>query len=361
MSLQVAIVGCGAVAQRLYRKPLQLLEKRGALRVATLVDPVREHAEGLSAFFPRARHHVDLGSALAAVNTDLVLILSPAHLHCTQAVEAMQSGSHVLCEKPMAATAAECARMNEVAVQTGKVLAIGMIRRFFPAFAELRNRVADGDLGHVESFEYREGHKFEWDVTTPAAFRRRSEGGTGVLFDIGPHALDALTWILGNLEVRAYEDDALGGIESNLSMSLASRHFAGTMDLSWDQPQANELRVRGSRAEAVLRIDRFDQLALGRPGQFVAQPVTVSFPSDVSPSGARRFTPKGYPDAIFGQLVQTLRSIQLGEPPAVDGASGQACIAVMEAGLRMAQPLFSPWLEPAEQRALRELHWRTRA
>ncbi len=360
MSLQIAIVGCGAVAQRLYRKPLQLLEKRGLLRVAMLVDPVAEHAAALGEFFPRARHHADLKTALAA-GADLVLVLSPAHLHCGQAIEAMEAGSHVLCEKPMASTAAECLRMNEVATRTGRVLAIGMIRRFFPAFAELRGLVARGDLGQLESFEYREGHKFEWDVTTPAAFKRRSEGGTGVLFDIGPHALDAIAWIVGPLEVRVYQDDALGGIESNLSMVLESKECRGTMDLSWDQPQTNELRIRGERAEAVLRIDRFDQLAVGRTGSFVPVPIKVSFPADVSPEGESRLTPRSYPDAIFGQLVQTLRAIQLGEPPAVDGVSGHACIALLEAGLGLAQPLPSPWLEPAEQQALRELHWRAQA
>ena len=186
MTVLTTVVGCGAVAQRLYRKPLQQLEKRGLLRVTALVDPVPEHAAVLGAFFPRAKVYERVEDALDGSTSALTLILSPAHLHCSQAIQALQHDNHVLCEKPMAATEDECARMNAVAAARKRVLAIGMIRRFFPAHAQLRQLLTDGQLGAVRSFDYREGHKFEWDVTTPAAFRPRREGGTGVLFDIGP-------------------------------------------------------------------------------------------------------------------------------------------------------------------------------
>ena len=106
MTIHATVVGCGAVAQRLYRKPLQLLEKRGLLRVAALVDPVPEHAGALGAFFPRAKVHKRLQDALDGSTSALTLILSPAHLHCSQAIEALQYDNHVLCEKPMAASEA---------------------------------------------------------------------------------------------------------------------------------------------------------------------------------------------------------------------------------------------------------------
>ena len=149
MSLRTTIVGCGAVAQRLYRRPLQQLEKRGLLRIVGLVDPAAEHSRALGAFFPNAVAYRNLDDALAASRPELTLILSPAHLHATQAIEALRHDSHVLCEKPMASTEADCARMNAVAAKRKRVLAVGMIRRFFPAYAQLQQLLYEEHLGQL--------------------------------------------------------------------------------------------------------------------------------------------------------------------------------------------------------------------
>lgn len=361
MTLQTTIVGCGAVAQRLYRKPLQELEKRGILRVAALVDPVSESAAALGSFFPKATLYRDLDEALAASPSDLTLILSPAHLHCSQAIQALQHYSHVLCEKPMARTEEDCVRMNALAKETDRVLAVGMIRRFFPAFAQLKQILQEGQLGPLVSFEYREGQKFGWGVTTPAAFRRRSQGGTGVLFDIAPHVVDYLAWAFGNLRALAYSDDALGGIDSNMSLEVDSRWCRGSIHLSWDLPQANELRVLGSRGEAVLRVDRFDQLALNKSSGFEPQEIYVSFPADVLQPTQRRICPRNYAEAIYCQMVQAVRAINLREPPAADGEDGRRCVSLLESALAIAGPLDVPWLELADQEAFCRLHWKTGA
>lgn len=62
-SIGTTLVGCGAVAQRLYRKPLQQLERQGLVRVTALVDNQRPHAEALASFFPKATLHEDLSEA----------------------------------------------------------------------------------------------------------------------------------------------------------------------------------------------------------------------------------------------------------------------------------------------------------
>src|SRR5690349_20323134 len=100
--LRVAIIGCGAVAQRLYRQPLQRLERDRAVRVTSLIDPVRAHAEALAASFPSAARYEEPSQGLTTSPADLVLVLSPAHLHHAHAIDALQQGAHVLCEKPLA-------------------------------------------------------------------------------------------------------------------------------------------------------------------------------------------------------------------------------------------------------------------
>jgi predicted dehydrogenase len=232
-----------------------------------------------------------------------------------------------------------------------------MIRRFFPAFAMLQQVIERDRLGALGSFEYREGQKFEWDVRTPAAFRPRREGGTGVLFDIGPHVIDHLTWTFGELAVTSYWDNALTGIESDAALEVVSPLCGGSINISWNCPHANELRVFGSRGEAVLRVDRFDQLAIRTRRDFELQRVSVSFPADAEQSASRQITPKSYAEAIYAQLVQMIRAIRLGEMPRADGKAGKQSVALLEAALRIAEVLPEPWLSPQEQDACRRLHW----
>jgi len=356
MTVRTIVVGCGAVAQRLYRKPLAQLAKQGLIEVVGLVDPASEHADEMSSVLRRARHFTSLEDACQHTQPELTLVLTPPHLHCAQTLVALAHGSHVLCEKPMANSAADCRLMIDAAEKVGRVLAVGMIRRFFPAFARLRLLVQSGALGKLQSFEYREGHKFEWAVTTPAAFKPRHKGGAGVLFDIGTHALDYLQSVFGNLEALEYADDAAGGIDVNVAMRLRSAACDGQLQLSWETPLVNELRVKGATAEAVLRIDRFDQLAVGRAGSFVPEAIDISFPVDLSREAPRRIVPRSYADAVTCQLVQVLRAISLGERPAVDGREGAGCISLLQQSLAMALPLPEPWLAPRDQAAAARLH-----
>src|SRR5262245_26091693 len=127
-ALRTTVVGCGAVAQKLYRKPLQALQRQGFLRVTGLVDRTASHAQAMHSAFPRAATFEHLEEALATIESDLTLILTPIQLHAAQSVLALRRGNHVLCEKPMAVTEAQCVEMIDAARVSDRVLAVGMIR-----------------------------------------------------------------------------------------------------------------------------------------------------------------------------------------------------------------------------------------
>ncbi|MBI3466166.1 MAG: Gfo/Idh/MocA family oxidoreductase [Planctomycetes bacterium] len=355
--MKVILIGCGAVAQKLYRKPLQKLEKQGVLRVVGLVDRHLPHARVMSPFFRHASSYDQIETALRATEPDLTLVLSPAHLHAEHAILAMRARSHVLCEKPMATTEHDCALMIAAARQAERVLAIGMTRRFFPAFSCLKQWISSDGLGTIESFQYREGRRFEWQITTSASFLKRGEGGAGVLFDIGPHAIDLLLWLFGTPEVTSYADDALAGVDSYVSMKMETPRGPGSMHLCWNFPLANELRVYGSKGEAVLRIDQPDRLAIKRVSRFEEIACNHSYPANVAQPSRRALSPKLYVQAIYCQLIQTMRAIQLGESPAVTAEEGRQCVAVIEAARRIAQPIRMTWLNPTQQSAFTALHW----
>jgi len=358
MTIRTMLVGCGAVAQKLYRKPLQKLEQQGVLQVTALVDRHASHAGSLHTFFPHAVVYEDLRRALEGGQSDLSLILSPTQLHAEQSVLALRYNNHVLCEKPMAVSVAQCDEVISAANEMGRVLAVGMIRRFFPAFAHLRELVVSGELGEIHSFSYREGKVFDWDVKTLAGFTRHPEGGSGLFFDIGPHALDYLIWLFGVPEVISYADDALvGGVEGNVVMELTSPVSPGSVQLSWDSPLRNELRVIGSAGEAVLRIDESDRLALSKSAGFKEVAIDHAYPADLHQPARQRMSPRLYTESLYCQLIQVARAIQLGEPPAVSGEEAKECVRVIESARRRARPIDMPWLDCDEQEAYQALHW----
>jgi predicted dehydrogenase len=358
MAINTTVVGCGAVAQKLYRKPLKKLEREGILQVVALVDSHAANARTLHEFFPSATVYEDLGQAIEGGRSNLTLILSPTPLHAEQTLFALRHNNHVLCEKPMAVTESECDELISTAKEMQRVLAVGMIRRFFPAFADLRELVTHGALGHIRSFSYREGKVFDWDVKTLSGFTRRPEGGSGLLFDIGPHALDYLIWLFGVPEVISYADDALaGGVEANVVMKLESPVCRGSLQLSWDFPLRSELRVVGSAAEAVLRLDEFDRLAIRTTAGFEEMAIDHTYPADLRQPAQRKLSPRLYTESMYCQLVQVARAIKLGEHPAVSGEEAIDCVRVMESARRRAQPIEMPWLGVDQQAAYHDLHW----
>jgi predicted dehydrogenase len=357
MPIRTTIVGCGAAAQTLYRKPLKRLERQGILRVTALVDRRRSHAEAMRSSFPSAAVSDNLAGSLGAHQSDLALILSPASLHHEHSILALRHENHVLCEKPMAVSEAQCCEMIAAAREMDRVLAIGMVRRFFPAFAQLAQLIHRGGLGELVSFSYREGRIFDWDVKTPAGFTRQADGGTGILFDIGPHALDLVIWLFGSVDVVSCSDDGRAGVEGNVLMELRSPACSGSLQLSWDSPLKNELRIHGTRGEAVLRLDQPDKLAIRTASTYTEVVVDHRYAADTCQPSRATLTPHVYTESMYCQLIQVARAIRLGEAPPVGGEAGRACVKLFESARTLATPLEMSWLDPAEQQAYRTLRW----
>src|SRR5262249_58842560 len=89
-------------------------------------------------------------SAVAPGTIDAVLIASPDATHGALAVACIEAGKPVLCEKPLAPTAAECLKVVAAEVKAGRRLVqVGFMRRFDPSYAAMKAALADGSLGRA--------------------------------------------------------------------------------------------------------------------------------------------------------------------------------------------------------------------
>jgi predicted dehydrogenase len=359
-SLDVVLIGCGAAGLNLYRKPLQKLEKARVVRVVGLVDANVACAKRLQVFFPRAGTYEGL-DCIQALTPDLTIIATPPALHAEHSTAALQAGSHVLCEKPMATTGADAMRMVETADACQRLLAVGLPRRFYPSLVRLRRLIEGDGLGMITHFSYAEGGRFSWPVMTEAIFQREKAGG-GILLDLGTHVLDTLIWLFGTLEPLEYADDALlDGVECDCVLTLKTASGSGDVHLSWANPLTNRMEVRGTSGVATVGLMEINGVPYLQPGMAEMPLLEVSFPSRVEAAPLTRSTPQTYEDCIYLQLIQMIRAILYGEQPAVTGREAAEVVKIIERSYVMAKARQMNWLPPQHQEAVRRLHWRARS
>lgn len=142
--------------------------------------------------------YADLDALLADEAVDVVHVTSPNYAHFEQVVAVLKAGKHVICEKPLAMTSAQSAKMVEVERASGKVAAVCYNLRFYPLNQQARGMVAADDLGDVRFIT---GHYHQDWLAKATDWNWRLEADQGgelrSVGDIGTHWLDLTSFITG--------------------------------------------------------------------------------------------------------------------------------------------------------------------
>jgi predicted dehydrogenase len=359
--MNIVILGCGAVAEQCHRKPLAQVSKKLGCRVVGLVDSNPSRLALARSWFPTAETFGDVGACFAKINdVSLTIVTSPPPLHAAHAEAAVLHGSHVLCEKPLAGSMADAERMVNTANRHGKILSLGMTRRYYPCYVEARRRIQEGALGDNLTFLYRAGSVYRWPITSSAPFRRESSGG-GVLLDMGVHALDSLQFLFGAGEIGAAADDGTdASVEANSVVTLRLERAKGHVQLSWDMNLNNGLHIVGSEGQYWIPIGPlgsiFSREQPDKPWQRIM--ARADWPLDLEPRNGRRGFAADHNECFLFQLIQTMRAIKLGERPAASGEEGLSTMRLINSAYDMATPLNKPWLSAEEQAFEFARHWR---
>jgi predicted dehydrogenase len=345
--MQVAVVGCGAVAQQYYGPALQELAGRGLLEVVALYDPAPSAVAQLQQHFPAARSVKDL-SELSAPETGLAIVASPPRYHAAHATQLLSSGLSVLCEKPMASTVADAEAMIAAADISPGVLAIGMSRRFFPSSEFVREILQNGVLGDLVRFRFSEGDVFRWPVQSPRYFVK-GDGNGGVLMDIGVHALDLMLWWMGDPLNVVYEDDAMGGIEANCRLRCTvSNGVIGEVRLSRDCVLENRYTIIGSKGWLSWNVNDASRIEMGfgEPSMGVKAEIReLEYSLGLPTLGARALSFEG---SFVRQLASVVEAARGAGPLRVPGEQGIRSIRLIEECYRKRSLMAMPWMSSAE-------------
>ncbi|OPG16274.1 Gfo/Idh/MocA family protein [Ferroacidibacillus organovorans] len=198
--VRIGVVGCGGIANG---KHLPSLSKISEVELVAFcdIDEMRAQKAAKTYGTEDAKVYTDYTEMFRDGSIDVVHVLTPNDSHADISIAALQAGKDVMCEKPMAKTAADGRRMVEAATRTGRKLTIGYNNRFRPDSQFLKKACVRGDLGEIY---FAKAHAIRRRaVPTWGVFLDEEKQGGGPLIDIGTHALDLTLWMMDNYKPRS--------------------------------------------------------------------------------------------------------------------------------------------------------------
>jgi predicted dehydrogenase len=264
---------------------------------------------------------------------DAAVVALPHHLHAEVASHLLQSGVHVLVEKPMAMTSAECDRMIAAADEGGTTLAVGVARRFYDATRFVKRAIDQEWLGKVVSFDGCDGAIYSWPVASDFMFRR--EAGGGVLLDTGAHVLDRLVYWFGDPAEVHYRDDAFGGVEADCVLDVVMPGGArGHVELSRTRDLRNSWIIEFERGRIEVDTGFHPHVRM----QLTGHPFGLD--GNVLRDDGREEEPL---DCFARSFTDFVECLQTGRAPIGSGREGRRSVALMEECRRVRQPLEWDW------------------
>jgi predicted dehydrogenase len=195
--IRVGVLGAGAAALTAHLPALVACER---FELAALCDvSACRLAEALARFPTTATSTPE--ELLATAGLDAVIVATPPQTHSALTAAALRAGLHVLCEKPLAPSAAECAALIDLAAERELVLAVGHEKRFHPTLERVRALLAERAIGEVfyGGVHWAAAAKLEPDRLIPDGFRHGYEWrwrdlavGGGLVQDHLPHYVDLI-------------------------------------------------------------------------------------------------------------------------------------------------------------------------
>jgi predicted dehydrogenase len=338
-TVRVAIIGCGAVAERGH---LPAAAHTPNCEVTLLVDSNQSRAKQLADIY--GLRAVSDNHREALQHADAAIIALPHHLHAQVSCELMKGGIHVLVEKPMAMSSAECQAMLETAEEQKVILAVGLMRRFLDSARFVSGALQQGVLGQIKAFDVREGNVYNWPVQSDFFFRRKTAGG-GVLFDTGAHTLDLVLWWLGEVASLEYYDDSYGGVEADCELYLVMQSGAkGVVELSRTRNLRNTAIITGEHATIEVHL-RNNWFTFHGPDNGVG--VSDKALAGVSKEGIE----KSSFDPFRSQLEDWLAAIRGERPVTVPGTEACRSVALIEKCYSTRRQLDLPWVTPCQDQA----------
>jgi len=353
--LGFAIIGCGGITLQNHLPGLALCPETWVVALCDADAGVLERARQQTGVAVVSQDYREI---VRRDDVQAVIIATPNHLHPVIALEAIAHGKHVLCEKPLALTAADAQAMAAAADSAGVRHMTAFTYRFVPAMRYLHDLVRRGDLGIP--YHFRSCRLQDWG-TRPLGWRQVKQlAGCGELGDMLSHRIDFAHHLVGPLRRLAAltknltplrggqpndtEDwvAILAEFSNGATGVLESSKLATGRNESWRS--LDQVEINGSERTFVFTTGSWNLLQTGRAGGPGLETLQIPREYWVWP-GSRRDPEQGDPLVTFRydqawEFVDAIRCQRPCQPSFHEGAQAQT---VMEAALHAAAS--RQWIE----------------
>ncbi|MCL2517720.1 MAG: Gfo/Idh/MocA family oxidoreductase [Oscillospiraceae bacterium] len=268
------VIGAGGIADR-RTIPGMLLADNAELTAIMEVNTAL--TEKLKQKYNVKYAYTDHLELLANPEIDAVYISSPVAYHKAQIIAAAVAGKHILCEKPIAMTIADCDEVISACENAGVLAATGFMMRYHGYHRKIKEMVADGALGQVVSAR---AQLTCWYPDIEGSWRQdKAQAGGGALMDMGIHCIDLIEYITGSktVKVGAFNDTKTFKYsveDSSLVIIKLANGLTASVDSNFNIPDDAafcRLEIYGTKGSIV---------AEGTIGQVETGTVRVVLPGD---------------------------------------------------------------------------------
>lgn len=190
--MKIGIVGCGIISDH----HLRAASNYPGSEIVGLVDRDGARARAQAERFA-VPHTFDTLAPLLALKPDVVHVLTPPDSHAPLVIEALEGGTHVYVEKPMAATTRDCEAMIRAAARANRQLCVGHCWHYIPVIARAQSLIASGAAGEILQV----AASYNYDVRRNPSFGTAhwsQELPGGLAEDLAVHLVSVLVWLLGS-------------------------------------------------------------------------------------------------------------------------------------------------------------------
>lgn len=193
------IIGCGDVCEKKSGPSFYKIEYSNLEAVMRRdQDKVKDYAMRHKV----DKYYTDADQLIADPQVNAVYIATPPNTHMQYAIKAMQAGKPVYVEKPMGMNSAECEEMIRTSETTNQKLFVAFYRRALPYFLKVKELLESGVIGNVLTVEvkqYRSPRVSDLTSSDHTWRVNKDIAGEGYFYDLAPHTLDILDFLLGEI------------------------------------------------------------------------------------------------------------------------------------------------------------------
>ncbi len=238
MTLKWGVLGAGSVAQR---RAMPAIQKATGAELHALFSRDVARAKQLATEHNATVGYNNVNDLLADSELDAIYVATPVNLHCEQVINVAEHGLHVLCDKPMALTPQECERMIAACEANDVHLQVCFLFRFHSCFQQIRTWVDENRLGRI--VHGRMPFLKKYLLTTDEWRAQPDKGGGGCMMDLGPHSIDMLRYLIGEVtEVAAFCNSPIYNYQVEETGGILMRFHNGAQaftDLSFSVAQCD--------------------------------------------------------------------------------------------------------------------------